>query len=220
MSRVARARDHGTLMDGVYRSQRHIYDATRKYFLFGRDKLIAGLRCKPDDCILELGCGTGRNLAQIARRWPEVRLFGLDISGEMLKSARAKLGDKAVLALGDATRFDAFDSFGRDQFDRVVLSFALSMIPDWKAAIAQGADALAPGGTMHVVDFGTMGGIPAVLRAALRGWLNAFHVEPRAELGEFCVSLAAQRKLQCRTNDGPLGYFRIVTLHRPVRTAK
>ena len=34
------ARDHAALMDTVYRGQRHIYDATRKYFLFGRDRLI------------------------------------------------------------------------------------------------------------------------------------------------------------------------------------
>ena len=29
------------LMDSVYRRQRHIYDVTRKYFLLGRDTLIA-----------------------------------------------------------------------------------------------------------------------------------------------------------------------------------
>ena len=27
--------DHGRLMDGTYRWQRHIYDITRKYYLLG-----------------------------------------------------------------------------------------------------------------------------------------------------------------------------------------
>ena len=35
---------HGGLMDAIYRRQRHIYDATRKYYLLGRDRLIADLR--------------------------------------------------------------------------------------------------------------------------------------------------------------------------------
>ena len=34
------AADHAALMDDVYRRQRFIYDLTRKYYLFGRDKLI------------------------------------------------------------------------------------------------------------------------------------------------------------------------------------
>ena len=38
-----KALEHARLMDGIYRGQRHIYDATRKYYLFGRDRLIAGL---------------------------------------------------------------------------------------------------------------------------------------------------------------------------------
>ena len=37
---------HAELMDGVYRHQRHIYDSTRKYYLLGRDRLIAGLACR------------------------------------------------------------------------------------------------------------------------------------------------------------------------------
>lgn len=66
-------------MDSIYRSQRHIYDLTRKYYLFGRDRLIAGLDLLAGGSVLELGCGTGRNLALIARRWPGAELFGLEI---------------------------------------------------------------------------------------------------------------------------------------------
>ena len=35
--------DHAALMDRVYRRQRHIYDATRKFYLLGRDPLIERL---------------------------------------------------------------------------------------------------------------------------------------------------------------------------------
>ena len=79
------------LMNRTYRHQRHIYDLTRKYFLLGRDRLIAGLDAYPGARVLEIGCGTGRNLIAAARRFPDARLFGVDISTEMLNSAAAAI---------------------------------------------------------------------------------------------------------------------------------
>jgi S-adenosylmethionine-diacylgycerolhomoserine-N-methlytransferase len=207
--------DHAALMDSIYRGQRHVYDLTRKYYLFGRDRLIAGLQARPGDSVLELACGTGRNLALVTRRCPGVALHGLDLSGEMLKSADARLGDGAVLAQGDATAFDAEALFGRPQFDRVILSYALSMIPDWKAAIAEAAGVLAPGGSLHIVDFGDLLGLPLPLRALLRAWLARFHVTPRLDLGDAAASIAARGGLRCRTRRGPFGYYRLVRITRP-----
>lgn len=212
------ATGHAALMDSVYRGQRHIYDATRKYFLFGRDTLIEGLDCGKGDAVLELGCGTGRNLRRIGRRWRGVSLHGLDISAEMLKNARATLGGDAVLARGDATAFDPRALLGRDSFDRVVLSFAVSMIPDWQAAVEQAAAALAPGGSLHVVDFGDLGGLPLPFRAGLRAWLTHFHVTPRMELAPFALDLAERRDLTFTVRRGPMGYFQLVTIGRPART--
>lgn len=209
------APDHAVLMDRIYRSQRHIYDVSRKYFLFGRDTLIAGLDCRPDDTVLEVGCGTGRNLACIARAWPGTQLHGLDISAEMLRNARGRLRGRAQLAKGDATAFDAEALFGRAQFDRVVMSFTASMIPDWQAALAQALAALAPGGTFHLVDFGDCAGLPAPLRALLRGWLAHFHVSPRLELGVAAMRLAAEHGMECRIRQGRFGYFTLVTVHAP-----
>lgn len=205
---------HAALMDQVYRGQRHIYDATRKFFLFGRDRLIEELNARPGDAVLEMACGTGRNLHKIARRWPGSVLHGFDISTEMLKSAHDAIGRDALLAQGDATAFDPLPAFGRRVFDRVAISFAVSMIPDWRAALDQGARLLAPGGSLHVVDFGDLAGLPAPFRAALRAWLAHFHVTPRLDLAEAAHVLAADRGLDCRVRRGLLGYYRLVTLTR------
>ncbi len=67
MSAVERTSGHAALMDGVYRRQRHFYDLTRKYYLLGRDRMIAGLGVPPNGTVLELGCGTGRNIILAAR---------------------------------------------------------------------------------------------------------------------------------------------------------
>ena len=59
--------DHSDLMDRIYRHQRYIYDITRKYYLFGRDRMIRELDLKPGDRLVEVGCGTARNLVRIAK---------------------------------------------------------------------------------------------------------------------------------------------------------
>lgn len=178
---------HGGLMDAIYRRQRHIYDATRKYFLLGRDRLIDDLDAGEGMTVLEAACGTGRNLIVAARRYPKARFYGFDISGEMLKQARrnvakAGLSDRIVLAQGDATDFDPQALFGVETFDRIFLSYAVSMIPPWRAAIREATRHLAPAGALHVVDFGQQENLPGWFRAGLFAWLAKFHVEPREDL--------------------------------------
>jgi S-adenosylmethionine-diacylgycerolhomoserine-N-methlytransferase len=191
--------DHAGLMDDVYRGQRHIYDLTRKYYLLGRDRLIAEMDVPDGGTVLEVGCGTGRNLAQIAKRWPEARLFGLDISDEMLKSASANLrsarcANRTELARADAAQFDALQLFGRARFDRIMFSYTLSMIPDWQGALRQAASLLSTQGSIHIVDFGMQEGLPCWFRQALLAWLAKFHVEPRAELQAYGHQLGKEIK--------------------------
>lgn len=182
-------------MDSVYRTQRHIYDLTRKYYLLGRDGLIADLAPPPGGSVLEIGCGTGRNLIAVGKAWPGAQLFGIDISEAMLETARAsvtKAGVTATLSQGDACDFYAQALFDRATFDRVFISYALSMIPDWKAALVQAASCVAPGGRLEVVDFGQQDRLPGLWRRALFGWLARFHVAPRAELGRVIAALAKE----------------------------
>jgi S-adenosylmethionine-diacylgycerolhomoserine-N-methlytransferase len=210
---------HADRMDGIYRWQRHIYDATRKYFLFGRDRLIAGLALEQGGSVLELGCGTGRNLALIGRHWPKAQLAGLDISEEMLRSAHQKLGAKAQLVRGDARRVDAAafaqPRFAKLQFDRVVLSYALSMIPGWDECLAQGVDLLSVGGSLHIVDFGDGAGLPVMARKGLNTWLARFDVTPRHDMVERAQALAAERGLALEIQHGAFRYYQHLILTRP-----
>ncbi|MFC5445383.1 class I SAM-dependent methyltransferase [Rhizobium halophytocola] len=171
-------------MDRMYRYQRHIYDVTRKYYLLGRDTAIRALDARGNTRVLEIACGTGRNLELIHRRYPKARLYGLDISSEMLASARAKfahLDPQPRLLAADATTFKA-QMFGETGFDRILISYALSMIPDWQGAVDASLDALAPGGSLHVVDFGQQERLPGWFGRLLGRWLARFHVTPRADL--------------------------------------
>lgn len=195
-------------MDAMYRTQRHIYDLTRKYYLLGRDRLIRELAPPPDGTILEIGCGTGRNLIAAARAWPRARLYGLDISNEMLATARnnvarAGLADRIRLAQADAADFDLLALCGCQRVDRAFLSYTLSMIPPWQAAIA---NAVAIADRVHIVDFGQQERLPAVFRKGLLAWLRRFHVTPRADLHAEAKTIAAQRNLTAETTSHYRGY--------------
>lgn len=214
---------HAALMDGVYRRQRHIYDLTRKYYLLGRDRLIAGLDVPANGSVLEIGCGTGRNMLMAMNRFPSGRYYGIDISEEMLATARASLARRAPatpvhLAAADATAFDARALFGVEKFDRVYISYALSMIPDWRRALSQAADSVAEGGSLHIVDFGQQERLPGWSRAILRIWLAKFHVEPRAELFSAMKNEAARIGGHARCMPLYRGYAWYAVLTRGPRT--
>jgi S-adenosylmethionine-diacylgycerolhomoserine-N-methlytransferase len=182
-------------MNRMYRRQRHIYDATRRFYLLGRDRLIAGLQPAAGQSVLEIGCGTGRNLALAARLYPEAQFFGIDVSTEMLASAittisRRGLTHRVRVTHGDATAFDPKALFGMQSFDQMFVSYSLSMIPDWRRVLESAASHLKPGGRLHIVDFGNQERLPAVAGALLLRWLAMFEVTPRDDLERLLSDLA------------------------------
>ncbi len=201
------------LMDRMYRHQRHVYDFSRRYYLLGRDRLIARLAPAPGQSVLEIGCGTGRNLIAAARRYPRARFHGLDVSAAMLATARRHVGRAGLsprirLAQADATAVDAAALFGTARFDRVFISYSLSMIPAWRDVLAGAAGLLAPGGALHVVDFGGQDDWPRWLRAALRRWLAVFDVTPCDDLETALRAIAASAGLSAEIEALYRGYAR------------
>ncbi|MEL6520691.1 MAG: class I SAM-dependent methyltransferase [Pseudomonadota bacterium] len=180
---------HAELMDATYRYQRLFYDLTRKYYLLGRDHLIRYLHPPSGGRVLEVACGTGRNLAHVARKQYGCDLYGFDISSEMLRSAERRLYGRAELAQGDACAFDPQAMFGVPDFHRIIHSYSLSMIPDWEKALDEAARHLADGGELHVVDFGDQDDLPPIFKRTLRAWLAKFHVAPRDTLAIHLDSL-------------------------------
>ncbi|NVK34764.1 MAG: methyltransferase domain-containing protein [Rhodobacteraceae bacterium] len=186
------------LMDGVYQNQRHIYDITRKFYLLGRDLLIERLDVKEGGRVLELGCGTGRNLISAAKRYPKACFSGVDISEEMLSTARRNIDRAGLADRVSVVRHDASDPLlgeilGGAPFDRVFYSYTLSMMPIWKEALTCGMAQLSDEGRLSVIDFGQQEGLPGIFKHALFAWLRSFHVTPRNELFPTLSELAASR---------------------------
>ena len=183
-------------MDNMYRFTRHIYDLTRKYFLLGRDKLIDSLNARDEEVIIEVGCGTARNLIKMAKRYPNAEFHGLDASDEMLKTARQSI-ERSGLEL-DVKQAFAQSFIPEKLFDikkpvtKLVFSYALSIIPPWKESIDHALDILPSGGEMHIVDFGNMQGHSPLFRRFMFWWLDLFHVYHKPEVLEYLHQLNAE----------------------------
>lgn len=210
---------HARTMDDVYRYQRFIYDLTRKYYLFGRDTLLATLDIPDGGRVLEIGCGTGRNLVVAARANPRALFYGVDISAQMLKTASAKaaragVGERIITMAGDAETFDACRSFQLERFQRVVFSYSLSMVPDWRRAFTNALDQLEPDGSLHIVDFGEMERWPGFARRYMKKWLARFHVAPPADMAGVIKTLAAERDLTTSARTLAGGYTVLIVVSR------
>lgn len=200
----------GESMDRMYRFTRHVYDLSRKYYLLGRDRLIRDMKPANGETVCEVGCGTARNLIKMVQAYPAVRFYGLDASAEMLKTARISLSkhhieDSIKLAQAYSQSFDPAALFGLTKpLDKLVFSYALSIIPPWRESIDHALTLLPPGGEIHIVDFGSMDGQTAWFRKLIFKWLSLFHVYHKPEILEYLKRLEFEKR----------GTLRITHLYR------
>ncbi len=178
----------------MYRFQRYFYDFTRKYYLLGRDRLLDEMEIKPGEHVIEIGCGTGRNLIILAKRYPETNFYGLDASAAMLETAQTKVDAanvqnitlKTALA-DDFTYAGTFDLTG--PFDKIFFSYSISMIPVWRESIENALKNLKPGGSFHIVDFYDQKDLPTPFQKLLQSWLKKFHVKFWEDLMPYLTSM-------------------------------
>ena len=187
-------------MDDMYRWTRHIYDITRKYYLLGRDELIKHLNAKPNETVCEVGCGTARNLIKMAQRYRKADFYGLDASEEMLKTAagnleRAGLSQDIILRQAYSQSFDPKDLFNIEKpLDKIVFSYALSIIPPWQESLDHALALLPSGGEIHIVDFGSQHELPKFFQKFLAWWLGLFHVYYKPEIEDYLRRLEVEKQ--------------------------
>jgi S-adenosylmethionine-diacylgycerolhomoserine-N-methlytransferase len=137
-----------------YRIHSKIYDLTRWSFLFGRNTIIRELAGSSASArILEIGCGTGKNLVALCKAFPQAAISGVDLSDAMLNVARKNLGEFNRQVTLQQRSYNA-PLRSEPPFDLILCSYSLSMFnPGWEEAIAYAYQDLADGGRIAVVDF-------------------------------------------------------------------
>ncbi len=145
-----------------YKFHALIYDATRWSFLFGRTAILKKLPSEAELLqrtgskqlrILEVGCGTGKNLAYLAAKYPHAHLTGIDVSADMIQKSAKKLQAHADRLNLLEEPYEKGGNAGGD-FDLVLFSYSLSMInPQWSEILDTAREDLKPGGLAAAVDF-------------------------------------------------------------------
>jgi len=163
-------KSHAESLQSFYAPQAHRYDDFRERLLHGRGDLVELLDPWPDDRIVELGAGTGRNIGFFDKRLKRLDLLTLvDLCPALLDVARERARGlwNVQVVEGDATSWRP-----SRPADTVYFSYSLTMIPDWQAALDNAVSMLRPGGKIGVVDFHLPARYPALGRAFWRRWFG------------------------------------------------
>jgi S-adenosylmethionine-diacylgycerolhomoserine-N-methlytransferase len=191
-------------LEGYYRLHSRIYDATRWSFLFGRTAILREVAAVAQPGrILEVGCGTGRNLVNLSRFFPEAKIQGIDLSAAMLEVARGK-----VKHLGQRVRL-IHGAYGDDLeggYDLILFSYALTMFnPGFAEAIATARRQLVRGGHVAVADFHDTC-LPVFER-----WMGVNHVRMNGHLRPLLTAqFSARTDRLCRAYGGVWRYLMFV----------
>lgn len=151
---------HAERLQRFYAPQASRYDDFRDRLLHGREELVARLAPPPGSTVVELGGGTGRNIEFLGARMLSLeRVEIVDVCPALLSQAGERCARWPEVAR--AVQADAATYVPERPADCVFFSYSLTMMPDWRAALANALRMLRPGGLLGVVDFYVSGPAPA-----------------------------------------------------------
>jgi trans-aconitate 2-methyltransferase len=144
-------------------------------------EIIARLKLRGDEHVLDVGCGDGKVTAEIARAVPRGAVTGMDASAEMIHFAQKTF----PAAKAPNLKFqicDAREIKSKGQFDLVFSNAALHWVDDHEAFLRGAASVLKPGGRL-VVSCGVKGNAHEVFLALrpemrLKQWCGFFRNMP------------------------------------------
>lgn len=153
---------HQDVLESFYKDQAELYDSYRCRMLHGRLPLIRAMPKPKGGTWVDMGGGTGANLEFLG---PSLNHFGkvvvLDLCPSLAEQAKARVARHAdwgwdtfvSVTVADATDPAAPGLPGAGTVDVVSFSYALTMIPDWQAAVQNAKRLLKKGGHLCVCDF-------------------------------------------------------------------
>lgn len=136
-------------VQSYYKFHSQIYDLTRWTFLFGRKSLVNQLTnfINEDTKILEIGCGTGSLLKDLEEN-TNAKLYGIDMSSEMLEKASKKLERTELIN----QKFEK-GLFPEASFDIIIVSYFLTFFKEKDSILETIKHYLKPDGLLANVDF-------------------------------------------------------------------
>ena len=180
-------------------------------FLTGRRAVARLVNKLPTGRILEAGVGTGVALPRYNRRH---RVFGIDLSPDMLARARNRVARKRLVHVEGLEEMDASDlSFDAQSFDAVVAMYVMTVVPNPEKVMAEFVRVTKSGGRLIAIGhFASTRGLyhwferRLARYAATLGWNPDFPISRLTNRSD--LRLVSRRKL------GPLWLFTLLEFER------
>lgn len=165
-----------------------------------RREAVDSLTLRPGDHVIELGCGTGRNLLMLSEAVGSGgRVVGVDLSPEMLDRARRRARglrlQNVSLHLADAATFRS-----PEPVDAVLFSLSYSVMPNRLGALRLAWEQLRSGGRLVVMDGKIPHGLIGRVSRSLITWLSQRTVlgDPTSRPWESLINLGADVEIRDR----------------------
>lgn len=197
----------------AYRRWAPVYDAT-----FGR-LVKAGMRQATKKAnnfsgkLLDVGVGTGLALPHYG---PQLSVTGVDLSGEMLERARARVNKFGSTNVEALLEMDASHlAFADETFDIVMATYVLTVVPDPVKVVEELARVTKPGGTVIIVNhFSVENGLRGAIEKGLAKHATKLGWRPEFPLDTLLV--CERLRLVSIRPVKPLGFFTLLEFKRTV----
>ncbi len=155
-----------------------VLSCEKPVYRVGRARAVEQLALHEGDRVLDIACGTGLNFPHLRERiGPSGHIVGVDASAAMLNQARRKFepSESVDLLHGDAGELDQL--IAPWTFDAVIVTYALSIINDWRETWTAARRHTRSGGRIAIVDLALPTGFgrlfaPAARLACLAGGVD------------------------------------------------
>ena len=119
-----------------------------------REELIKQANIKPNQRVLDLGCGTGTLVVLLKRKYATAEIVGIDPDPKALRRAEKKVRRAGVAVQLDEGFSDELP-YDEGTFDRVLSSFMLHHLEEHERekTLREVLRVLKPAGTFHLLDF-------------------------------------------------------------------
>jgi len=154
---MSQAGQTGVVKD-IFTTAHERYDFLNHFLSLRRDVgwrrfTVEKMRHRAPGRFLDVATGTADLALEAARKYPALRVTGIDFAEPMLEIARKKvqargLGDRVTLLCGDALALP----FADKSFDVTAVAFGMRNIPDKLAALREMARVTVPGGQVMVLE--------------------------------------------------------------------